>query len=419
MTTTVTPWEAKGKFDNDAYTRLINEFGVTPIDEQLLLRFEKLIGTKLHHLLRRNLFFAHRDLDKLLDAYERKEKIYIYTGRGPSSNSLHLGHWIPLEFTCWLQQVLNCTVVIQIADDEKFWLKEMSYEEIEKMSVQNIKEILAIGFDVKKTFIFSNRESCRKFNYQKIANELFKVVKINEIKPIFGIDDSKNLGTLIWPIYQTVPVFPQAFVNKSKLANSILDNNSKLDNNSILADNSKLDNNSILVDNNKPTCLVAYAIDQDPYFRLARDLTEKLGCKKPCSIISKFLPSGDGNGKMSSNIKTEGNKTIYLNDSKKTIENKIKKFVFSGGQDTLEKHRELGGNPDIDISIQWLAYLLGDDHELQRIIDSYRKGELLTGELKKITINTVSNLIEKHQSNMNNINEEIVNYVMDDSHFNL
>ena len=39
------------------------------------------------------------DLNHLLDLYERGEKFYLYTGRGPSSESLHLGHLVPFMFT--------------------------------------------------------------------------------------------------------------------------------------------------------------------------------------------------------------------------------------------------------------------------------------------------------------------------------
>ena len=43
--------------------------------------------------------FSDRDLNMILDLYEAGEKFYLYTGRGPSSESLHLGHLIPFMFT--------------------------------------------------------------------------------------------------------------------------------------------------------------------------------------------------------------------------------------------------------------------------------------------------------------------------------
>lgn len=41
----------------------------------------------------------HRDLAAILDAFEAGKKFYLYTGRGPSSDSLHFGHLIPFFFT--------------------------------------------------------------------------------------------------------------------------------------------------------------------------------------------------------------------------------------------------------------------------------------------------------------------------------
>jgi hypothetical protein len=51
--------------------------------------------------------FRCRDLSDLLDLYEKGEKFYLYTGRGPSSEALHLGHLIPFMFTKYVQAVLN------------------------------------------------------------------------------------------------------------------------------------------------------------------------------------------------------------------------------------------------------------------------------------------------------------------------
>jgi hypothetical protein len=42
------------------------------------------VQQRAHRFLRRGVFFSHRDLNLLLDMYERGEKFYLYTGRGPS-----------------------------------------------------------------------------------------------------------------------------------------------------------------------------------------------------------------------------------------------------------------------------------------------------------------------------------------------
>ena len=56
----------------------------------------------------------------ILDAYEQKKPFYLYTGRGPSSDALHMGHCIPFIFTKYLQDAFDVVLVIQITDDEKY-----------------------------------------------------------------------------------------------------------------------------------------------------------------------------------------------------------------------------------------------------------------------------------------------------------
>lgn len=97
---------------------------------------ERLTGVKPHPLLRRGIFFSHRDLEWILDNYEKGKPFFLYTGRGirtdqseitpftgPSSEAMHLGHLLPFIFTKWLQDTFKVPLVIQITDDEKFFFK--------------------------------------------------------------------------------------------------------------------------------------------------------------------------------------------------------------------------------------------------------------------------------------------------------
>jgi tryptophanyl-tRNA synthetase len=45
----------------------------------------------------------------------------------------------------------------------------------------------------------------------------------------------------------------------------------------------------------------------------------------------------------------------------------VNKHAFSGGQATIEEHREKGGNCEVDISYQYLRFFLEDDEELKQI----------------------------------------------------
>lgn len=125
-------------------------------------------------------------MHQVLDAYEKQKSFYLYTGRGPSSEAMHVGHLIPFIFTKWvlssvntlivrvwvmdlfdlkhnwffshrwLQDVFDVPLVIQLTDDEKYLWKDLTIEECHRFAVENAKDIIACGFDVKKTFIFSD-----------------------------------------------------------------------------------------------------------------------------------------------------------------------------------------------------------------------------------------------------------------------
>jgi len=92
------------------YNKVVEQFGTRLIDQATLDRFEKLTGQKAHRYLRRGLFFSQRhipalrgltcrDLGSILDRYEKGKPFFLYTGRGPSSDSMHIGHVIPFTFT--------------------------------------------------------------------------------------------------------------------------------------------------------------------------------------------------------------------------------------------------------------------------------------------------------------------------------
>lgn len=109
----------------------------------------------------------------------------------------------------------------------------------------------------------------------------------------------------------------------------------------------------------KIPCLIPCAIDQDPYFRLTRDCASGLKFAKPALVHMRFLDALQGPGsKMSA---SDDNSAIFLNDSAKQIKTKINKYAFSGGRETLEEHREKGGNADVDVAYQYLTFFMEDD----------------------------------------------------------
>lgn len=115
----------------------------------------------------------------------------------------------------------------------------------------------------------------------------------------------------------------------------------------------------------KIPCLIPCAIDQDPYFRLTRDAAVSLKYAKPSLVHMRFLDALQGPGsKMSASDDTSA---IFMKDTAKEIKTKVNKYAFSGGRETVEEHREKGGNPDVDVAYQYLQFFLEDD-EVRRYI---------------------------------------------------
>ena len=237
-------------------------------------------------------------------------------------------------------------------------------------------DIIALGFDPNKTHFLVDTKHANLIYPEAI--KIAKKITYSTVKAGFGFNDSRNIGEIFYTSMQAVPaILPSVLKNK-----------------------------------NIP-CLIPLAVDQDPHFRIARDVYPKLGFYKPAIIHSIFLPPlGGVEGKMSSSNETTA---ILTTDSPKEVENKIKKYAFSGGRATLEEHRKKGGNPDVDISFQYLRFLFEeDDKKLAEIEEKYRKGELLTSELKKITIDKINAFLKIHQEKRKNAKALIPRFMYKD-----
>lgn len=346
----VTPWEVTGTVD---YDRLIREFGTQPISPELATRLEEILGPS-SYLVRRKIFFSQRDLDLVLKDYDKGKGFFLYTGRGPSG-PMHIGHIGQFHFTRLLQDKFKTNVYIQITDDEKFLevRRNLSYMETQHWANENILDIIAAGFDPDRTFILQDTEFVGH-SYPLIL-KIARRINYNLTKAVFGFTGETNVGMLFYPSIQILP--------------SLLE---------------------------KRRCLIPSAIDQDPYWRIQRDIAEGLGYFKAAAIHSKFLPPLTGTQDKMSSSKPET--AIYLNDDDKTVRTKINKHAFSGGQATVEEHRKLGGNPDIDVAYQWLyMFFEPDDSKLEKIREEYRSGRLLTGELKQILVEKVIGFLHEHR----------------------
>lgn len=80
---------------------------------------------------------------------------------------------------------------------------------------------------------------------------------------------------------------------------------------------------------------------------------------------------------------SDADSSIYLSDTNNQIKKKIGK-AFSGGQDSRELHRKIGGRTTVDVPFQYLTFFLEDDDELERIRVAYEKGEIESGDMKSM-----------------------------------
>lgn len=77
-----------------------------------------------------------------------------------------------------------------LTDDEKYLFKQnLTIPDVLQFSRDNAKDIIACGFDVKKTFIFSDFEYMGGAFYQNVV-KVSRCVSTHISKSIFGFNDS-------------------------------------------------------------------------------------------------------------------------------------------------------------------------------------------------------------------------------------
>jgi tryptophanyl-tRNA synthetase len=367
---TVTPWDVSGKID---YKKLIEEFGTEPIDEDVLSRWQRITGS-VPAALRRKIFFSHRDLKWVLDRYEAGEKFVLYTGRGPSGHT-HLGHLMPWMFTKYLQDAFDAPLYFQMTDDEKFMYKpDLAQKEAMSFAYENALDVIALGFDPKKTRIFSDYEYSKTL--YRIATEVAKKITFSTAKAVFGFDNSTNIGMIFFTAMQSAPAFLP----------------------------------SVEAGKNIPV-LIPQAIDQDPHFRVTRDVAPKLGYYKPAAIHCTFLPGLAGTGKMSASVPET---TIYTVDDPKMAKKKILS-AFTGGRASIQEQKEQGGVSSVCAVFQYYYYLFEMDQEkLDQREQRCLRGEIMCGECKQDLADRVVRFLEKHQENREKAKDKVEDFLVSD-----
>ncbi len=334
------------------YSKLFTDLGIKPIDEKVLLRVEK-----PNRLLRRGIEFAHIDFDKFLDAYERKEPRAIMTGIKPT-NEFHIGTKLTAEKIIYMQKEFKTKVFYAIADLEGMVDNGLPLEKQTETAVDNVADLLALGLDPKNAYIY--RQS-KEQSVMNLAYMFSRKITNNHMKNLYG---ERQLG-----------LYFAAFTQIGDI---------------LLPQLEEFGGPKIVV--------VPVGVDQAPHIFLSRDVADKFreqfGFIPPAATFHKFFRALNGESKMS---KRDPLSMLTLNDSPELVRKKVMN-ALTGGRNTVEEQRKLGGVPEQSVVYELYYYhFVEDDKKVKRVYEDYKSGKLLDGEMKEKIIDIISKFLAKHQ----------------------
>ncbi|MDD5148495.1 MAG: tryptophan--tRNA ligase [Candidatus ainarchaeum sp.] len=329
------------------YEHVFKEFGLKKFPEALAKKLE-------HRFFERGIIIAHRDFEKIFECIEKKKPFINMTGIA-SSGHLHLGHKADIDFFRFFKE-RGAKNLFAFTDLDAYCSREkiQTLQEAKKFAVENIADALALGLGEEDIYVQSKRPAI----YYSLAFEISKKITAATNKAIYGeIDLGKISANLLQYSDILHGQLPEFF--------------------------------------GKMPSITGIGLDQDPHARSVRDVVKRLpyNMEMPSFIYFKHQSGLTETGKMSSR---NPDTAIFLNDSAKEVERKIQK-AFTGGRNTLEEHRKLGGVLEADKVYELLLFHYPNSKELQRIAEDFRSGKLLSREMKQIAIEFFSGFLKEHQ----------------------
>lgn len=367
----IDPWNFQ---DIKDYRKLMDEFGIKPFQSLI----KDIPDPPL--FMRRNIIFGHRDFERILRCIKEREGFCVMTGLMPSGK-FHLGHAMLVQELIYYQK-LGAKIYLCAADLEAYNVRRIPLEKLRKIAVEEyLLNYIALGLNPENCdFYFQSQRSkdFKKSNaYYRLIGLSARRVTFNEMEAIYGEITPGKMVSVLTQISDILhPQLPE-------------------------------------FEGLKPV-LVPVGIDQDPHIRLTRDIASRFSRSGefqfilPSSTYHRFVPGLKG-GKMSS---SDPNSYITLTDSPESIREKIIKHAFSGGRGSIKEHREKGGIPEIDVCYN-LLYMMFEpsDKRIREIYEEYKNGSLLTGELKEMTIEKISEFIEKHREKLESAKERLSEFL--------
>jgi len=354
----IDPW-ASSSVD---YEKLVNQFGIKKFSDIL-----ENIKNPLS-LMTRGVIFGHRDFNKIIPLINEGKDFAVVTGMMPSGK-MHIGHKMVVDQLKWYLDK-GAKLSLPIADMESYGARGMGFNQAKDLAItEYLSNYIALGLDLTDKDVLIYLQSQHN-PVKNLAFELSKKTNFNELKAIYGFTPSTSISHVYVPLVQVADILlPQ-----------------------------------IEEYGGPKHVVVPVGVDQDPHIRLTRDLADRFRSDfsfiPPASTYHRFL-TGLSGGKMSS---SQPKTAIFLNDNPKEAEKKVSS-AKTGGRESLQEQKELGGCPDKCVVYEMYVYhLIDDDEELKKINNQCREGSLLCGECKKIAGRMMKefleNLAEKREESL-------------------
>ena len=333
------------------YERLQSEFGIAPA-APLVKRFR---NPSPH--MTRGIDFGQRDLALIADAVDNNKPFAVMSGIKPDG-AFHLGNKMTADDMIYFQSLSKkARVFYAIADVEAYADNGIPLAESSKTAVRNVADILALGLDPERAVVYRQSEEMRVMRLSTIFS---RGVTNNMLKAIYG---ERQIGLYMSALIQAgdilMPQLPE-------------------------------------FGGPKPV-LVPVGADQDPHIRLSRDLAVRyhsdFGFVPPSAIYHRLELALTGGYKMSKRVPESG---FTLDDSATEASKRIR-VAFTGGRDTVEEQRRLGGRADIcPVYDLYRFHFARDDEHVQLVYHECTKGIRLCGECKQEAIGLVKSFLDEH-----------------------
>ncbi len=412
MTETLNPW---GNSQVKDYERMRKEFGIDPMTDILHGNI----------MSERQLIMGQRDFSRVENAMNKGEKFCAMTGLMPSGQ-MHLGSKAVIDQMIYFQRK-GAQVHISVADLESLATRDISLEKGRKIAIENfLLNYIAMG--LRKCNFYFQSES---FKIQKLAFIISKEVTLTEMKSIYGFVDSKRMLELNSPIVQVADILgPQIYdepmptivpvgadqdphirltrdisnrmnmikINEKeyRLQFSVGGSSSVKEYFKIIKKIIKIHGMTVLKQNEAYRTIEATGEHVETE-ELEKDLAVEQRMLNPYSTLPPSslilrLETGLQGGKMSKSVPES---TVSLNDEPAEATKKIK-HALTGGRESIEEQKKLGGNPySCPVFELYLYHLSATGKHLRNVEETCKNGSRMCGTCKSEAAELMSNYLKE------------------------